>query len=358
MPLPVAAPGHRMPTPWKDYLAVPYGSAIYGECQRRCGGSFAGQRDIMRRVFEATRPKVVACLGAGVLNDIPYQSLVRAGATIHLVDWLPGIVDAGIARSIIARDDDGAPDCVYCHLADERARTYCRHFRKPREPSAKVCENFVAGPGDPPICTAFDRSDFPVCHQEDVTEGYASAFAENVVDALREVRSWRQALAQANALAKRVRRHRTSLGIDTASVDLATSSMVVSQFEHEPYQYFSRQAAGMLGPPTRNEERRLEPAMETLRATLLSNQIERHCEEIARILAPGGRCLMSFELFHLNRETGRWFLVDEMHGALQILARRFDFDFDILPEERTVTRVDIGDSASLVHSFVLEPRAA
>lgn len=238
-----------------------------------------------------------------------------ADATIHLVDWLPGIVDAGIARSIIARDDDGAPDCVYCHLADERARTYCRHFRKPREPSAKVCENFVANPDDPPTCTAFERGDCPVCHREDVTEGYASAFAENVVDALRELRSWRQALAQANALAKRIRRHRTSLGIDAASVDLTTSSMVVSQFEHEPCEYFSRRVADMLGPPTQNEERRLGPAMETLRTTLLSNQIEGHCDEIARILAPGGRCLMSFELFHLNRETGRWFLVDEMYGA-------------------------------------------
>ena len=165
-----------------------------------------------------------------------------------------------------------------------------------------------------------------------------------------------EALRRAGALANRVKRQRTTMDIPDASVDLVTSSMVVSQFEHEPYGYFSKQAAAVLGSPSRGEENRLSPAMEALRSTLLANQIERHLDEIERILAPGGHCFMAFEMFHVEDGTGRWFLVSEMHGALAAIAGRFDFNFDILPQSDSVALFESPGGRSVVHRFVLEPR--
>ena len=347
-----------MPVQWQDYLKVPGGTAAYCDCHRRCQGAFARQREIIGSVLDRTNPKVVACLGAGILNDIPYRRMVRSGATIHLVDWLPGITDAGIDWSIIERDGHGAAHCIYCTLSEDRSRAYCRRFAGDRGSGAAVCESFVAGKGIPPLCTAFEKGNQPVCHTEDVTGGYASAFAERVLDAVAGAPSWKSAFGRAIALANRVSRQRTNLGIADASVDLVTSSMLVSQFDHEPYDYFSRQVADVLGPPTAKEERRLEPAAQKLRSTLRANQLDGHCDEIERILAPGGYCFMSFEMFVLDAGASCWTLVGEMHEALGSLARRFSFAFDILPEHELFARFVGQKAASVVCSLVLQPRGA
>lgn len=306
-------------------------------------------------MVQATRPKVVVCLGAGVLNDIPYSTLVESGATIHLVDWLPGAIDWGLGQSLIRRGNGGSPDCVYCHLNEACAKVYCRQFLGAVAPGRGVCDQFVPKPDEPFVCVAFERGEQPIIHERDVTAGYASAFGEGVLKVLRDVGSWRQALRQARALAKRVGRYRDSLDIPDASTDLVISSMLVSQFEHEPYEYFSRQAATLLGAPTPQEERYLRTALDKLRSTLLTNQISRHCDEIHRMLAPGGRCFVSFELFRLDPHLGRWFLVKEMHKVLELLARRFDFNLDVVPEPDSLTRFQSGDGASAVLSLVLEP---
>ncbi len=347
-------PTQRDPAPWQAYLS-PRGEQIaYRACRRQCRQAFDRQRRLIRRVFELKRPKVVCCLGAGVLNDIPYRTFVRAGVTIHLVDWMPGAVEDGIAMSIITADEDASPRCAYCDLSEDQARTYCAHFAGPKRPQARVCRNFVPGPGDPPTCLKFEKSDRPLVHREDVTGGYASAFGERVDEALAGARSWKQALARAADLARRVQRHGSSLSIADASVDLVTSSMLVSQFEHEPYRYFSRQTARRLGWPDADEARRLRPAMERLRSTLFAAQIERHCDEILRILAPGGLCFMSIEMFHRDPDHEHWFAVREMHAALAHLSERFRFNFDVIGEADCLTRFQTDRSPSLVFSFVLE----
>ena len=94
--------------------------------------------------------------------------------------------------------------------------------------------------------------------------------------------------------------------------------------------------------------------MEALRSTLLANQIERHLDEIERILAPGGHCFMAFETFHVEEGTGRWFLVREMHGALAAIARRFDFNFDMLPHSDSATLFEPPGGRSVVQRFVLQ----
>ncbi len=93
--------------------------------------------------------------------------------------------------------------------------------------------------------------------------------------------------------------------------------------------------------------------MEKLRTSLVTTQTEKHCDEIERILAPDGRCFVSFELFHRGTADEDWFLVGEMQDALRLLARRFSFDFDILPENALITRFEHDAGASQVLSLVL-----
>ncbi len=345
-----------MVTTWENYLTRPDAARAYCDCHLRCRQAFESQRDCIRRIFETTRPKVVACLGAGALNDLPFRTFVMSGATIHLVDWLPGVLEFGIAHSIIGRTGGGLAQCVYCLCPEADPLTYCRNFSRSETSAPGVCDRFAPDAGEPLTCLAFQKGDLPLIYRQDVTGGYASAFGRGVDGEVRTVTSWRQAFRRAGALANRVKRQRTTMDIPDASVDLVTSSMVVSQFEHEPYDYFSKQAASVLGPPAPGEEKRLHPAMETLRSTLLLNQIERHCDEIERILAPGGHCFMAFEMFHVEEGTGRWFLVKEMHGALAAIARRFDFNFDILPQSESVALFDTHRGRSVVYRFLLEPR--
>ncbi len=342
-------------TPWGDYLAAAPKDR-HGDYRRLHAATFSGSKRVIERVVESTRSRVVACLGAGVLNDIPYASLVRSGATIHLVDWLPGVVEAGIALSIVETAADGDPSCAYCALGGDTARAFCRRFQAGGDSANGVCDNFVPGAGAPPTCAAFELGERPVLHQGDVTQGYASAFGEAVGEAIGGIESWRQALRLAAKLAKRVKHRRDSLSIPDHSVDLVTSSMLVSQFDFEPYSYFSRQVVACLGQPSPGEDRRLKPALERLRSTLVADQFERHCDEIERILAPGGRCFMSFEMFHYDADAGGWFLVRDMHRALETLAGRFDFDFDTIGERGSVIRFQGGGSSSVVHCYLLAPK--
>lgn len=346
-----------MSTGWDAYLAAPNAAELYAACRQNCRSAFERQKENIWRVFTATAPRAVACLGAGVLNDIPYRSFLAAGATVHLVDWMPGSVDAGLKLSIIERGEDGLPRCAYCTPAVDYPERYCRCFQHPAKPLAEgVCARFSPGQGEPLHCAAFERGELPAVHYDDVTAGYASDFGRAVSVDLGRVRSWKQAFARARTLAGRARRHHRTLSIPNDAVQLVTSSMVVSQFEHEPYGYFARQAAAQLGPPSDADEAQLRATMESFRTLLLDDQIERHCEEIDRILAPGGRCYLSTEIFHLLPDERRWIGVEGVPKALETLRRRFSFNFDIIPETELFARFEFRGGVSLVGAFVLESK--
>lgn len=345
-----------MPVTWQEYLKVPDADRQYAECHRRCRASFQKQRENIERLLEAISPRVVACLGAGVLNDIPYQPLIRSGADIHLVDWLEDAPQAGVGLSIIETDQAGQPACLYCDPAVTAAEKYCSVFQPKPEPTARVCDHFTPCPGDPTTCAAFAVGELPVIHCADVTGGYASEFGGRIVDELQPVRTWKDAFSKATGLADRLATHRLPLPIDDGSVDLVTSSMVVSQFVHEPYDYFSRRTAELLGPPATDEEPRLRPAMHRLRSSLLSGQMRGHCEEIQRILAPGGLCYLSFEMFDAEPGMKQWQLIEGMAKVLEAIGRYFYFNFDIIPEQESITRFQTPGGSSLVLSVVLESK--
>lgn len=342
-----------MSVTWDEYLSVPDAPGKFGECRTQCHASYLEQRKRIERLIEATKPETVACLGAGGLNDIPYATLIRSGAAIQLVDWVPGSIDAGIDLSIIQTDEDGAPRCVYCDPTVQGPERYCRHFHD-SSPRSRVCEQYRPVSQTDDRCAVYERGEEPSVHYEDATAGYASAFGRCIFDELQTVRTWKQAFARAWDVADRVRRHRTSLSIKDASVQLVTSSMIVSQFEHEPYGFFARRAADRLGPPSVDVEQRLASAMESLRSTLFASQVERHCQEIKRILTPDGYCYMSFEFFHAMPGRPHWFMVQGVATAMEIISQHFTFNFDNITESELVTRFQTGDEPSMVLSMVLQ----
>ena len=134
--------------------------------------------------------------------------------------------------------------------------------------------------------------------------------------------------------------------------------MLLSQFEHEPYDYFSRQVAARLGPPSAREENRLHQTLEKLKNDLLLNQIAAHCEEVARILAPDGRFFVAFELFHYDPARDAWFMVPEMHAALGRLAHHFNFDFAALPPADSIVTFKLGEASSVVQNFLMRHKHA
>lgn len=222
--------------------------------------------------------------------------------------------------------------------------------------TAGVCEHFVPSQGEPLHCAAFELGDLPMVHYADVTAGYASDFGRAVSTDFGPVRTWKQAFARARVLAARVRHHRRPLNISKDAVQMVTSSMVMSQFEHEPYGYFAQHVAAQIGPPSSDEEARLLSTMDEFRTSLLDDQIERHCEEIDRILAPGGRCYLSTEMFHWHPEQRQWITVEGLPKMLEVLGRRFAFNFDLIPEAETLSRFAVRGGSSLVCSFVLESK--
>lgn len=147
-----------MTVTWENYLSAHKGDAeTYRECCLRFRGAFEQQRTNMTRVFEAKSPKVIPCLGAGVLNDIPYDLFVRSGARVHLVDWMPQSIEAGIELAIIDVGANGCRRCVYCDPSVECPEVYCRHYRRPRSLDTAVCDEYRQVPSDPPRSAAFAR---------------------------------------------------------------------------------------------------------------------------------------------------------------------------------------------------------
>lgn len=347
-----------MPESWERYLSPQNAQREFARCRSETVGAFEELRGVIGRVFARTGAGRVACLGAGVLNDLPYSAFVASGAELHLVDWLPGVVESGIGQSIISENDSGDPECIYCDLEGERARLYCAAFDSSEMRAPKLCRNYVSAGKGEAGCSAFQLGARPYLYCEDITGGYASAFARAVSNRLEGVRSWRQAFGVAGQLAEKLTRHRQNLGIPDGSIDFTVSSMVISQFEYEPYEFFAKQVAGRLGFPQAKEEKRLSGPLEKLRSALLVGSLEHHLDEIARITARDGICLMAFEMFHYDPALEEWFLVKEMHQALGMIAERFRFDFSLLDEGDDLITYDNDGHRSRVSCLVLRPHSA
>ncbi|MCH8863162.1 MAG: hypothetical protein IID51_11700 [Proteobacteria bacterium] len=340
---------------WQEYLQGAKSPEAYGRCIREARPGFAALRDLIARLVDRLEPSEVVCLGAGALNDIPFRQFVRRGTVLHLVDWLPGIIEAGVQGSSMSEDAEGQLTCVFCELSEEQAKNFCTTFNRRQKNMPGVCENFRKTPGDHLACENFRKGDLPAVYREDITGGFASSFAREVTGEIAAAESWRSALRQAIKIARHPAPHQP-LSIADKSADLVISSMVLSQFEFEPYEYFASRATTTHGRPAGKQAAKLDKGTYMLRDILLSRSIERHCQEIRRILRPDGRCFMAFEMHHRNDEADGWFLVRQMHDAIPALQKYFHFDFDQLQAPDHVVDLTDGNSRSLVYCYLLRPR--
>ncbi len=341
-----------MTTSFADYLSpAADGFAAY---HSQFAGAFGDQRLRIAQVVGALQPKTVACFGAGGLSDIPFGEFLLAGTEVHLVDWVDGILEFGLANSILTHHDTG-PECVFCELDEAQATDYCLNYSWP-QPEAGVCGAYVPATDGSTGCKSYRAGEQPHLHRADVTGGFASQFGEAISRGMGDVRSWRQALRLGAAHARTAKSARRILDLPDTSIDLITASMLISQFEHEPYAYFSRRASELLGPPSVAEEKRLQGAVESLRTDLLRTQIDRLGEEIRRLLTPDGRCYLSFEMFHQSDGEDSWFLVAPMVEALGRLGAVFDFDFETVPEATATGGFRGAEGHSVIHQYLLKAK--
>ena len=91
-------------------------------------------------------------------------------------------------------------------------------------------------------------------------------------------------------MARKAKEPLEPLDLADGSVDFITASMLIYQFEAEPYRYFSNFSGENLGAPSAAEENRLNGSMAALRSDLLTTQIDWLGQKIHRLLAPNGRC--------------------------------------------------------------------
>jgi hypothetical protein len=141
--------------------------------------------------------------------------------------------------------------------------------------------------------------------------------------------------------------------------------MVVSQFDNEPYRYFSKLLELKFGrEQILRKEKILMPLMKELRAALFKIQVEGHVREIYRLLnKEHGKVYFSAELFcalpHAEGpapRVGDYFMVHQMPDALEILSQFFFFDFQLIPPETSLRNTQIGEGHSVVQCYALTPK--
>lgn len=339
---------------WDRYLSAPVGPSTCSECQRAFSAAFGRQREIIRQLMRDLRPGRVGCLGSGYLTDIPLAMIVEEGMEGYLVDWIEGISVEGV-RGIVISEHEGKSACLFCSLPSPP--TFCKAFREPiREPHL-LCDAYAPLSKDNAACEHYSPGDQPNFVRHDITCGRASRFAERMWNIVLTATSPQQAFHKATVVCRQCEMFNDVIPVESGSLDLVTSSMVVSQFDHEPYAYFSRLLETRFGHEAVTERaKRLRPLMDGLRRELFRVQMEGHAAEMYRLVnKEHGKVFFSVELFRSVEKSEDFFLVHEIPQALDILGRRFHFDFQSLPVDQCLRNASVGGGTSIMLSAVLTP---
>ena len=197
---------------------------------------------------------------------------------------------------------------------------------------------------------------FPRFIESDVTQGYSTHFAKGVEAIVENAGKPRQAMARAIRRARQ-NSSRNKLPIEDGSVDLVTSSMVASQFDFEPFTYFIRNLAQAHGPDRlRPMADKLSALEKELRDTLLVEQMAGHCEEMVRLLRPGGRVFFSMEILHRPQGAQDWFQPQIVPKILDVLNRYFHYDVDFMPDSLAMETRDAPEGGrSVIQTSILKP---
>jgi hypothetical protein len=340
---------------WTQYLDANVNSQACNTSRQQCQSAMARQRELIARIAEQRRPETIACLGSGYLNDIPIQKLFEPGKDVALVDWIDGVSREGVAGSIISTKD-GSYHCLFCDKCI--GSLYCSNFTEELIGEG-VCSAFIPVEGETVTCGNYEPGLQPNFVAGDVTAGYSSNFAEAVEHKISKCKSPKEAFIKAIKTCDQIAVKRQHIPLQEDSIEFLTSSMVVSQFDVEPYNFFSVLLERTYGrEKIQSLEKTLMPLMEKLRTKLFVDQVKQHVAEMFRLVKKDGtgRIYFSVELFRLNPDGKFYFLVQDMHEVLDIIGRYFWFDFDMLAESDVLHRSQMGDGISVVQNYILAPR--
>jgi len=346
-----------MPTSisWASYLDAKVSELTSCLSQQQCHHATQRQREMLTELISRLAPRSVACLGSGYLNDLPLDTLFVTDREVALVDWIKGISQHGLAGKII-RQGDNSYRCLFC---DNCVGTlYCKNFTN------ELLHNGVCSAFEPVVGHCISCKNYQPCQQPnfitaDITAGYSSHFAQTMEKRISHCKSPKEAFVKAIKLCDQSCVSQRPLPLADDSIELLTSSLVVSQFDMEPYGYFSVLLEQYFG---RDKLVTLEPVlvplMEQLRTRLFVNQIRQHVQELYRLVKKDGkgRVYFSVELFRNDPHGEGYFLVQDMPKALDVLGEYFRFDFDLFQETNVLHRASIDAGTSIIQNYVLVPK--
>jgi hypothetical protein len=340
---------------WEIYFSKAIDRFACDTVYLQCAEALSGQEMDIERLIEQTSPEFIVCLGAGFLSDMPVAAMVKPGRRVTLVDWLADATQQGMGRRILSQVN-GQPACLFCQQCV--GPEYCTSFSGTQLPNAQVCTAYIPILAPAMACANYVPNTKPEFLRWDVTAGFASDFAHGLEKICAKSRSPKDALCKAVHLCDQLS-VRKPLPIASQSVDLITSSMVVSQFDIEPLGFVVALLQAAFGA---EELARLihvlQPLFDELRKKLFLAQARAHLFEIHRLLRPNGVAYFSLELFRQHELENRHFMVMQMGQVLDMINQMFSFDFALLGDEITLRRSMIGERESLIQSYVLRPYVA
>ena len=347
---------------WEEYTRAPVSQEEFAQCRIACGPALKEQRRLIQHLIEVLHPRQVAFFGSGYLNDIPVEVLFDEERDSYLVDWIPNISEEGLRGSVI-HQEDATYHCVFCNC--ENPTRYCQAFDGDVATPNRVCGAFCPVRQPALCCRNYIPGEQPTFIIQDITAGRAVRFAQRIGKLVPSCQAPEQAFRKAIQECRNCAGVSDVLPIPPNSLDFITSSMVVSQFDNEPYRYFSKLLELKFGrEQILRKEKILMPLMKELRAALFKIQVEGHVSEIHRLLnKEHGKVYFSAELFcalpHAEGPAPRvddYFMVHQMPDALEILSQFFFFDFQLIPPETSLRNTQINEGHSVVQCYALTPK--
>ncbi|PHR93990.1 MAG: hypothetical protein COA78_32200 [Blastopirellula sp.] len=340
---------------WDSYLAADVQSANLKQRLCACEAAFADHKSNIAKLIQQQNPTSVAILGAGYLNDIPLDDLVHGDRKVYLVDWIDDVSKVGVSNKILCTTDEGNTSCLFCSEKDPKS--FCTNYTGELL-SDGLCTGYepLSQPLD--TCKNYEPGTNPRFLKADITGGVAVNFSKDMEKAIRNCKTAKQAFKKAIHIAENARF--SAMDIESDSIDLVTSSMIISQFDAEPYNYFATLLEQQFDTAEiQKHQKTLIPLMEQLRTKLFTQQVESHVKEIYRILKKNGqaKAYLSAELFRSCSDQ-QFFLVQDMPKALEIIGQYFFFELGDQLETETLSKSNLGNGTSVNQCYVLSPKDA
>lgn len=338
---------------WDSYLSSSASDIDLRNRYCRWEKAFSDHKEIISKLIGNLNPTSIAILGSGFLNDIPLGDLIGKNRKIYLVDWIKDLSKMGVSKSIVLKKDSHY-SCLFCLKGV--GKQYCKNYTDAIE-GHDVCTEFEFDDKPDGGCKNYDPAAEPNYLKADITGGVSRSFAVKIEKIILLCKTPKAAFLKAMAVVDKYKYK--PMPIPNNSVDLVTSSMVLSQFDVEPYTYFSRLLEKRFGrDELKKYEAKLMPLMEKLRTKLFYYQVESHIKEMYRITRKNktARAYLSAELFRSYSDRDHYFLVQDMPKALEIIGKYFHFDFSDLLGGNVLRKSKSGDGVSINQSFILIPK--